>query len=673
MKRKNVWFCVNILSKAERRKAWCLPHNLIWADLDNAKPDKILPHPSVVLESSPMRYQALWRVEKPLLPEKAEDYSKRLAYTYSLEGSDVSGWDLTQLLRVPFTHNYKYEQEDEYVPEVIVREASDDYVRLEDLDALEPAPLTVGPEAELTEAVPKIEKLPNAEMIIYKHQMNLERTAFNSVYTYEPEIDEDWSKILWRLLNICYEAGMSSEEVFAVALTSKCNKYARDGRPASYLWRDVLKAHTQQSKLTLLTEDSKPLTMPQFVGPKECTDTFITGYRAFGEAATDAIPQFHDLAAFMLLSGLLAGNLFLNTSYGKVVPNLWGLIIGESTLTRKTTATELAVRLLHEVDEDAIVATDGTVEGLLTRLAERPGRTSVFYRDEVTGFFDSMNRKDYLAGMPEILTQLYDVPPVLKRSLRKETITINNPVFIFFGGGIKDRMYELLSDEFIYSGFLPRFLIVSGNTDLTKLRRTGPATTNTISQRLTILKQLIKMKEAYCQQTIIKIAGQEIEKDIDTEVFLSSDAWARYGDIEDAMVATAHESPMAPLALPTFERLHKSCLKMAMLLAAERQIPDKKRKIEVSEQDIINACYYMQDWGRYSIDLIKNVGRNKATRLLGKIFTSVERHPGVLKSRIMQWYHLSAREIDDIIRTLEDRGEVTMTKEGKARRLWPTM
>jgi hypothetical protein len=40
-----------------------------------------------------------------LEPEEGQDLNRRLAYAM---GADLSGWDLTQLLRVPGTRNYKY-------------------------------------------------------------------------------------------------------------------------------------------------------------------------------------------------------------------------------------------------------------------------------------------------------------------------------------------------------------------------------------------------------------------------------------------------------------------------------------------------------------------------------------------------------------------------------------
>ncbi len=79
-----------------------------WSDLDAASPSIVDPRPSVAVESSPGRYQGYWRAAEPLLPHVAEDVSKRIAYAYHQHGADLGGWDLTQVLRIPGTHNYKY-------------------------------------------------------------------------------------------------------------------------------------------------------------------------------------------------------------------------------------------------------------------------------------------------------------------------------------------------------------------------------------------------------------------------------------------------------------------------------------------------------------------------------------------------------------------------------------
>jgi hypothetical protein len=93
----------------------------------------------------------------------------------------------------------------------------------------------------------------------------------------------------------------------------------------------------------------------------------------------------------------------------------------------------MAMDFLAELDPDCLLATSGSVEGVLSGLADRPKKTSMYFRDEVAGFFSEIQKKDYLSGMAEALAHLYDCPAIDHRRLRKETITIVSPVFIFFG------------------------------------------------------------------------------------------------------------------------------------------------------------------------------------------------------------------------------------------------
>ena len=105
-RRDNVYFCINLLTKRERKKENCQPTDLLWADLDAVNPDAIGDYPPpIVVRTSPGRWQGIWRMTTKLSPFQAEDYSRRLAYHL---GADKSGWDLGQLLRVPLLINWKY-------------------------------------------------------------------------------------------------------------------------------------------------------------------------------------------------------------------------------------------------------------------------------------------------------------------------------------------------------------------------------------------------------------------------------------------------------------------------------------------------------------------------------------------------------------------------------------
>jgi Protein of unknown function (DUF3987) len=652
----NVYFCVNLLNRRERKKDFCLPGNLLWADLDDVNPMSLKIPPPIVIQSSLGRYQSLWRLTTELPPYQQEAYSRRIAY--SLNGVDKSGWDLTQLLRVPFTVNFKYEP----------------HYDIQLITALEhKAPPLLFDGLPVLSDVPELElplELPAVDAVIYKHSIALKDTQFSTVYTRELEESEDWSKELWHLLRILFEAGMSPEEAYVVANASPCNKYARDMRPAQHLWQEVLRAQARTDSLMLIMHDSERLTMPRLTDLEEPIGRpFIQTYHEWATEATDAVPIFHDLSCTILLSAIVAGSVRLETSFGQIVPNLWGLILGDSTTTRKTTAMRMAVDMLNKLDPFMVMATDGSPEGLLTGLSERPNKVSIFHKDEVSGFFDSINKKDYLAGMPETLTQLYDVPPTYTRLLRKSKVTIEQSAFIFFCGGIPERVYDNLSEEYVFSGFLPRFLVVSGDAEINKLRPMGPPTESGEGKKSVIFSTLADLYEAYSVERPIIIGGQPVEMAPRVKAELTQKAWAEYNRIESLLTKNADESSIPGLALPTFERISRSLLKMALVLAAARQTP-KKGKITVSDNDIKNAAFYIQDWGRYSVDMITNAGKKTSEKLLDKIVKTIREKPGIPRADLTRRHHLSKREADEVVATLEDRMLIRLEKHGKATRYY---
>ncbi|HEY1248465.1 MAG TPA: DNA-primase RepB domain-containing protein, partial [Nitrososphaera sp.] len=317
---KNMWFAVNLLAKPERKKEHCLPCRLVWSDLDEADHNKLEIKPPILIESSPERYQAIWLLDESIDPMIAEDYSKRVAYKY---GADKSGWDLGQLLRIPGTFNFKYDscplvRLERFLPGVAANPTLFESI---------PRLWDAGIDSSWEDSIPK--ELPNVQEIIKKYWKELKTTAFPNLYRTEPPPTDDWSRILWKLINICLECGLSEVETYAVADTAECNKYRRDHRPPKYLWRDVLKAsnfHKQVNFITRGHTEYLDLKIPDIV-LSDTSETFIDLYKNWATEATDAIAQFHELSAFILLSSICATSIKVNTSYGAIVPNLWGLIL----------------------------------------------------------------------------------------------------------------------------------------------------------------------------------------------------------------------------------------------------------------------------------------------------------------------------------------------------------
>ncbi len=102
---RETYYCAHLLMGRGRVKANAAPLFALYVDGDGARPMPGMPEPPVTVRSSPGREQFYYPLTEPVAPEIGERLNRRLALAM---GADDSGWDLTQLLRVPGTHNHKY-------------------------------------------------------------------------------------------------------------------------------------------------------------------------------------------------------------------------------------------------------------------------------------------------------------------------------------------------------------------------------------------------------------------------------------------------------------------------------------------------------------------------------------------------------------------------------------
>lgn len=350
------------------------------------------------------------------------------------------------------------------------------------------------------------------------------------------------------------------------------------------------------------------------------------------------------------------------------------MILADTTLTRKSTAMDIAMDLVAEVDQDAMLATDGSIEGLMTSLSMRPGRPSVFLRDEFSGLLEAMNKKDYYAGMAETLTKLYDGKPQ-KRVLRKETIEVRDPRLIIFAGGIKNKVASILTHEQVSSGFMPRFVFITAESDITKLKPLGPPTDWTDNGRSTILNRLLDLSSHYRQTVLTEapgLKGHKVEVPRTYLAQLTPDAWLRYNLLESTLVQEGlKQEALADILTPTYDRLAKSILKAAVLLAATETTEDD---IEVDVDHILRAIAYGEQWKMFADDVISKVGITSDEQMLAKVLKTISQAPdGTTRSRIMQWHHLDSREASRVLDTLDQRGLIVRRKNGRTETLFPTV
>lgn len=420
-------------------------------------------------------------------------------------------------------------------------------------------------------------------------------------------------------------------------------------------------------KITFIRESDPPA--------DDLPRTFVDRYSEWASTITDAPIQYHRATGVTILSTIMTPFISLPTSFGVFIPNIWMMVLAGTTMTRKSTSLDIARRMLDDVTDDYMLATDGSPEGLLTELSYRDGKISVFHRDEVTGFMSAVAGRDYLSGLLESFTRLYDGQPET-RILRREKIEIKHPYLVFMSGGIKSKMEEIVGMEHIRSGFLPRFIFVTGSTTREQVRPIGPPESafggDGTSPRDDVLNELWGINQFYTapepgeeQQSIIKIAGitkvASAPEQKRIRMTGSPEFWGRLVSLHEDAIDMGETSSQPELYTPLYTRLANSILKVSMLLAGA------ERSEIVHLHHLQKAIALGQEWVETVTEFASAIEQqpdlDKWEKKAEKIITWVRNQDpkAITQTEIMQKFRIRKRDIDDIEQTLMARGSVEIS------------
>lgn len=201
---KDIYFCPHGFTKRHRLKPNAVMPQLLWSDLDEADPRTMSLRPTIAIESSPGRFVGLWVVDE----EVTESLNRRLAYSI---GADISGWDLTQVLRVPNTLNYKYQS----TPRVKLMWSNGPSYTLAKLESLLP-------ETEDTLTDPESES--DASSVFKRYEKKIPRWCRKELISGKPTAGKR-SEMIWKIENALLEAGLTTDEAFLLVKASPWNKF----------------------------------------------------------------------------------------------------------------------------------------------------------------------------------------------------------------------------------------------------------------------------------------------------------------------------------------------------------------------------------------------------------------------------------------------------------------
>lgn len=199
---KDIYFCPHGFSEKQRKEQYAVMPNLLWADLDEADPREVKFKPTIAIESSPGRYVGLWMIDKAL---DTKSTNRRLTYAI---GADKGGWDLTQVLRVPGTTNYKYQS----TPRVRILWTDGPNYTLKDIKRKLPA------EEEVDETD------GDALEVYNKYEKEFPAWMRRELLNGRPSQGKR-SEMIWKLVNTLAEVGVSKDDMFILLKASPWNKF----------------------------------------------------------------------------------------------------------------------------------------------------------------------------------------------------------------------------------------------------------------------------------------------------------------------------------------------------------------------------------------------------------------------------------------------------------------
>lgn len=184
--------------------------------------------------------------------------------------------------------------------------------------------------------------------------------------------------------------------------------------------------------------------------------SFTDEYLTYALRYTDAPPIYHQFMAYGIVAAVLRNKVWLEAGWNNLYPNLWIILLGDSSSLRKSTCLRGARDIINRIG-CTIYPPEFSLERLLEILGSSPQGT--FFHFE----FQSLNAllsRDYMAGAKATLVDLYDCPSEYRRETKGGKALVENVCLNLFSATTFDWFVNKNTLADFRGGFLPRFLFV---------------------------------------------------------------------------------------------------------------------------------------------------------------------------------------------------------------------
>jgi hypothetical protein len=257
----------------------------------------------------------------------------------------------------------------------------------------------------------------------------------------------------------------------------------------------------------------------------ESDQTFTEQVARYYKYSTDAPFRYGQLVGIQMLGHAMGRETVHLIQPAEVHLNLFLCIVGESTISRKSTSQSLGKKVYPM---ERSIPEEMSPEQFLVELSETP--EAIQWIGEFTGLLKGVSGKGYMARFVELYNDLHSCEPYHRKLRDKKNVRsdfrIDEP-YLSLNSTVTPKMLKrFLTEELAEGGFLARWLLVEDTPDPQPRRNLPP---NTGQMRI-FVRNLINAVIGY-------------QKDVTFE--FDNDSLALFNEIEDEAYSFINALPFA--------------------------------------------------------------------------------------------------------------------------------
>lgn len=184
----------------------------------------------------------------------------------------------------------------------------------------------------------------------------------------------------------------------------------------------------------------------------------LAKYEEYAREGTDAPTKYHKFCAAAVMGCLMGRRFWYKQGHTPIFPHLWVCLLGRSTWMRKSTAINIAERVIAKQNEEMILTSKLSLEKLYGVVSKT--NVGMLLYQEIQILLAMMGR-DFNAEFKSTLTHWYDAPYMSKYAtmgMGGDEIVVRRPSVSILAGSTMEWLLEAAKTKDIAGGFYPRWL-----------------------------------------------------------------------------------------------------------------------------------------------------------------------------------------------------------------------